>query len=118
MMEKHQAKDLQCQITGKQINRRTGEHKMIKGSWGGERQEKQVSTRHTVSLYICCQVYLAGVAQMLNLVCMLKCGIIYLHFIQFYRGGYAKATILTCAYSCILRNMHNVRIVLRSNTIS
>lgn len=37
MTEKIKAKALQCQITGKQINNKTGEHKRIKESWGGMR---------------------------------------------------------------------------------
>lgn len=52
MMEKHQAKDLQCQITGKQINRTTGEHKMIKGSWGGEAGETSFYQSHSLSMQL------------------------------------------------------------------
>jgi len=50
-MEKTQAKDLQCQITGKQTSR-TGEYERIIGSQGGERQEKSVSTSDSFSKHM------------------------------------------------------------------
>lgn len=44
---------------------RTREHKRNKGSWGGAKQEKLIST----SLFTHGHIYLAHVAQMLNLLC-------------------------------------------------